>query len=86
MVQRLLIYFQEFQTKTKDSFGIAHFSFRRTLRIFKNLPQGEEIIFWDGLKSDNQKFVVEFLVCQQNKVETIKTLCLLQPLSIPSQC
>ena len=26
------------------------------------------------------------LVCQQNKVETIKTLHLLQPLSIPSQC
>src|SRR3984885_15405818 len=41
--------------------------------------------FWDGLKSDIQKFVVESLVCQQNKVETIKTPGLLQPLSIPSQ-
>ena len=41
--------------------------------------------FWDGLKSDIQKFVVECLVFQQNKVETIKTLGLLQPLSIPSQ-
>ena len=41
--------------------------------------------FWDGLKSDIQKFVVECLVCQQNKVETIKTPGLLQPLSIPSQ-
>ena len=29
--------------------------------------------FWDGLKSDIQKFVAECLVCQQNKVETIKT-------------
>jgi len=29
--------------------------------------------------------VVEFLVCQQNKVETIKAPGLLQPLSIPSQ-
>lgn len=37
------------------------------------------------LKSDIQKFVVECLVCQQNKVETIKTPGLLQPLSIPSQ-
>ena len=41
--------------------------------------------FWEGLKSDVQKFVVECLVCQQNKVETIKTPALLQPLSIPSQ-
>ena len=29
--------------------------------------------FWAGLKSDIQKFVAECLVCQQNKVETIKT-------------
>jgi len=42
--------------------------------------------FWDGLKSDIQKFVVECLVCQQNKVETFKIPGLLQPLSIPSQC
>jgi hypothetical protein len=42
--------------------------------------------FWDGLKTDVQRFVAECLVCQQNKVETIKTPGLLQPLSIPSQC
>jgi hypothetical protein len=42
--------------------------------------------FWDGLKTDVQRFVEKCLVCQQNKVETIKTLGLLQPLSIPSQC
>ena len=41
--------------------------------------------FWDGLKSDIQKFVAECLVFQQNKVETIKTPGLLQPLAIPSQ-
>ena len=42
--------------------------------------------FWDGLKSDIQNFVAECLVFQQNKVDTIKTLGLLQPLSIPNQC
>ena len=41
--------------------------------------------FWDGLKSEIQKFVAECLVFQQNKVDTIKTPGLLQPLSIPSQ-
>ena len=41
--------------------------------------------FWDGLKSDIQKFVVEFLACQQNKFDTIKIPSILQPLSIPSQ-
>ena len=51
----------------------------------KNLPQGKEILFWDGLKTDVQKFVAECLVFQQNKVETIKTLGFLQPLSISSQ-
>ena len=39
----------------------------------------------ERVKADIQKFVAECLVCQQNKVETIKTPGLLQPLSIPSQ-
>ena len=39
----------------------------------------------DDLKTNIQKFMVECLVFQQNKVETIKTPCLLQPLVIPSQ-
>jgi hypothetical protein len=39
----------------------------------------------EGLKADVQKFVVECVVCQQNKGETIKTPRLLQPLAIPSQ-
>jgi hypothetical protein len=42
--------------------------------------------FGDGLKTDVQRFVVECLVFQQNKVETIFSMGLLQPLSIPSQC
>jgi hypothetical protein len=39
----------------------------------------------DGLKSDVKRFVAECLVCQKNKVETIKTPSILQPLSILSQ-
>jgi hypothetical protein len=42
--------------------------------------------FSDDLKIDVQIFVVECLVFQQNKVETMKTQGLLQPLAIPGQC
>jgi len=41
--------------------------------------------FWDVLKNNLQRFVVECLVFQQNKVKTIKTTGILQPLSIPSK-
>jgi hypothetical protein len=53
--------------------------------LFKIYHRVKTIFFWDGLKNDVQRFVVECLVCQKNKVETIKTLGLLQPLAIPSQ-
>ena len=57
----------------------GHSGFLKTYHRVKN------DFFWDGLKSDIQKFMAECLVFQQNKDETIKTLGLLQPLSIPSQ-
>ena len=53
--------------------------------FLKTYHRVKKEFFWDGLKSGIQKFVAECLVCQQNKVETIKTPGLLQPLSIPSQ-
>jgi hypothetical protein len=53
-------------------------------RFLKTYHRVKKDFFWYGLKTSVQRFVVEFLVCQQNKVETIKTLGLLQPLSIPS--
>ena len=56
------------------------------LGFFKTYHRVKKEFFWDGLKSDIHKFVEECLVFQQNKVETIKTLVLLQPLAIPSQC
>jgi hypothetical protein len=42
-------------------------------------------VFWEDSKTDVREFMAECVVCQQNKKETIKTLGLLQPLSIPSQ-
>jgi hypothetical protein len=57
----------------------GHSGFLKTYHRVKN------DFFWDGLKNDVQRFVAECLVCQQNKVETIKTPGLLQPLAIPSQ-
>jgi hypothetical protein len=56
------------------------------LGFLKTYHRVEKDFFWDGLKTDVQRFVAECLVCQQNKVETIKTLGLLQLLAIPSQC
>jgi hypothetical protein len=53
--------------------------------FLKTYHRVKKEFFWDGLKTDVQRFVAECLVCQQNKVETIKTPGLLQPLSIPSQ-
>jgi hypothetical protein len=53
--------------------------------FLKTYHRVKKDFFWDGLKTNVQRFVAEFLVCQQNKVETIKTPGLLQPLSIPSQ-
>ena len=53
--------------------------------FLKTYHRVKKEFFWDGLKSDIQNFVAEFLVFQQNKVETIKIPGLLQPLSIPSQ-
>ena len=57
----------------------GHSGFLKTYHMVK------KEFFWDGLKSDIQNFVEKCLVCQQNKVDTIMTPGLLQPLSIPSQ-
>jgi hypothetical protein len=54
--------------------------------FLKTYHRVKKDFFGDGLKTDVQRFVAECLVFQQNKVETIKTPGLLQPLSIPSQC
>jgi hypothetical protein len=43
------------------------------LGFLKTYHRVKKDIFWDGLKNYVQRFVTECLVCQQNKVETIKT-------------
>jgi hypothetical protein len=53
--------------------------------FLKTYHRVKKDFFWDGLKTNVQRFVEECLVCQQNKVETINTPGILQPLSIPSQ-
>jgi hypothetical protein len=53
--------------------------------FLKTYHRVKKDFFWDGLKTNVQRFVAECVVCQQNKVETIQTPGLLQPLSIPSQ-
>jgi hypothetical protein len=54
--------------------------------FLKTYNRVKKDFFRDGLNTNVQRFVAECLVCQQNKVETINTLGILQPLSIPSQC
>jgi hypothetical protein len=56
------------------------------LGFLKTYHRVKKDFFWDGLKNDVQRFVAECLVFQQNKVETINTSGLLQPLAIPCQC
>jgi hypothetical protein len=56
------------------------------LGFLKTYHRVKKDFFWDGLKTDVQMFVAECLVCQQNKVETIKIPGILQPLAITSQC
>jgi hypothetical protein len=56
-----------------------HSGFLKTYQRVKNKFGG------DGLKSDFLKFVIECFVCQEQKLETINTLVILQPLTIPSQ-
>ena len=55
------------------------------LGFLKTYHRVKKYLFWDGLKTNVQKFVIECLVFQQNKVETVKTLGLPQPISIQIQ-
>jgi hypothetical protein len=53
--------------------------------FLKTYHRVKKDFFWDGLKTDIQRFVAECLAFQQNNLETYKTSGLLQPLAIPNQ-
>ena len=56
------------------------------LGFLKTYHRVKKEFFSDGLKTDVQGFVEKCLVFQKNKMETIKTPSLLQPLDILGQC
>ena len=55
------------------------------LGFLKTYHRIKKEFFWEGLKTDVQRFMEKCLVFQQNKVETVKTPGILQELNIPSQ-
>jgi hypothetical protein len=52
----------------------------------KNYHRIKKDYFLEGLKTYVQKFMVKCMVYQQSKGEKFKSLGLLQPLAMPSQC
>jgi hypothetical protein len=76
---------QNSQLKKKVLFELNTSQVGGHSRFLKTYHRVKKFWFWDGLKTDVQRFVAECLVFQQNKVETIKTPSLLQPLAIPNQ-
>ena len=81
---RLYLY-KNSQLKQKILMELHTFALGGHLVFLRTYHRVKKEFFRDGLKSDIQNFVAECLVCQQKKVEKIKTPCPLQHLSIPSQ-
>ena len=51
----------------------------------KTYATNKKYYFWPGLKKDVKDHVERCLLCQTNKVEKIKYLGLLQPLTVPNK-
>jgi len=69
---RLYLY-KTSKPKKKILLELHTFPLGGNLGFLKTYHKFKKEIFWDGLKSDIQKFVVECFVFQQNKFDTIKT-------------
>jgi hypothetical protein len=84
VVQDWLYLFKKSQLKQKVLLELHTSPVGGHSGFLKTYHRVKKEFFWDGLKNDVQRFVEECFVCQQNKVETIKTPGFLQPLAIPS--
>jgi hypothetical protein len=81
----LLYLFKNSQLKQKVLLELHTSPIGGHSRFLKTYHKIKKDFFWEGLKTDVQKFVFECVVCQQNKRDTIKIPSLLQTLDIPSQ-
>lgn len=53
--------------------------------IHKTIHCIKRAFYWKGLRQEVQAYIAECDVCQHNKMETLATPRLLQPLPIPTQ-
>ena len=72
-----LYIFKESQIKQKVLLELHTSPIGGYLGFLETYHRVKKELFWEGLKYDVQRFIAKCLVCQQNKVETIKTSCLL---------
>jgi len=84
MVEISLISMYKCQLKQNIILELHTSLLRSHLGFLKTYHRVKKWFFLDGLKYYIQKFVVECLVFQQNKVQKIKTLNMLQPLALLS--
>lgn len=59
--------------------------FDRHSGFFRTYKKVSTIFYWEGMKNDVKKFVVECEVCQRAKYEALSSAGLLQPLPVPSK-
>lgn len=52
-------------------------------RFFRTYKRLAAVLFWEGMKSDIQRMVVECEICQRVEYDAFKSPGLLQPLPIP---
>ena len=84
MIHYFLYICKESQIKQKVLLELLTYPIGGNSGFLKAYHRVKKEFFWEGLKYG--RFIIECLVYQQNKVDTVNTPCLLQPLDIPCQC